>query len=98
MRTGRKHSGFGTPLEHLPHRSDQVCCSNWDSAGEFVEESGLPIDRFYWSREINQDTGEWWIHGEVSPTLKEKLIGRWLWLKVKLRLKRRVLGGAGWHK
>lgn len=50
---------FGTPPEALPHRSDQVCCSNWNSAEEFVERFGLPVERFEWSREMNEDTGEW---------------------------------------
>jgi len=96
MNTGRKRGGFGTPPEQLPHRSDQVCCSCWDLAGDFVKESGLPKERFEWSREINQDTGEWWIHGQAYPTLKDKCIGRGLWLKLKLRLLRRRIGGSRW--
>ncbi len=39
--------------------------------------------------EINEDTGEWWIHGQVSPTFRERLIGKWLWLKMKLSLQLR---------
>jgi hypothetical protein len=86
MKGRGQRSGFGTPPEDLPRRSDSVCCSNWDSAGEFVEKSGLPVERFEWSMEINEDTGEWWIHGQASPTFTERLIGTWLWLKMKLRL------------
>lgn len=97
MKIGRRRGQFGTPPEDLPCRSDQVCCSSWRTAGEFVEQSELPIERFDWSREINQDTGEWLIHGEVHPTLREKLIGKWLWLKTKLRLARCALGGERWR-
>ncbi len=54
-----------------------------------MEKSGLPVERFEWSMEINEDTGEWWIHGQVSPTFRERLIGKWLWLKMKLSLQLR---------
>lgn len=86
MKPHRNRSKFGAPLEDLPHYSDQVCCSNWNSTGEFVEKSGLPVEKFEWSREINEDTGEWWIHGQALPTLTEKLVAKWLWLKTKPRL------------
>lgn len=98
MRIGRRHGQFGSPPEDLPCRSDQVCCSSWRTAGEFVRESGMPEEQFEWSREINQDTGEWWIHGEVHPTLREKLIAKWLWLKTKMRFARCALGGERWRK
>ncbi len=89
MKNRGQRSEFGTPPEDLPRRSDWVCCSNWDFAGEFVEKSGLPVERFEWSMEINEDTGEWWIHGQVSPTFSERLIGKWLWLMMKLSLQLR---------
>ena len=96
MKAHRSRSEFGTPPEALPHRSDQVCCSNWNSAGEFVERSGLPVERFEWSREMNEDTGEWWIHGQASPTFTERLTGKWLWLKMKLTLLLRRVRNNRW--
>lgn len=96
MKIHRSRGEFGTPPEALPHRSDQVCCSNWNSAEEFVERSGLPVERFEWSREMNEDTGEWWIHGQAHPTFTEKLIGKWLWLKMKLRLLLRRVRSNRW--
>lgn len=96
MRIGKTQSRFGTPPEDLPHRSDQVCCSDWNTAGKFVEKSGLPVERFEWSMEINEDTGEWWIHGQAPPMFTEKLIGKWLWLKMKLRLLLRRVRSNRW--
>lgn len=96
MSTGRKRGGFGTPPEYLPHRSDRFCCSDWTSAGEFLKESGLPEERFEWSMEINQDTGEWLIHGEAHTKLTDKLIARWSWLRVRLRPLWRRIGRFGW--
>lgn len=90
----RKHGEFGTLPDDLPCRSDQVCCSGWDLAEEFVKESGLPKERFEWSREINQDTREWWIHGQARLALTDKFINGWPWLKNKLRfLWRRMVDG-----
>lgn len=96
MKVHRSRGEFGTPPEDLPHRSDQVCCSNWNSAREFVERSGLPAERFKWSREMNEDTDEWWIHGQVPPKFTERLIGMWLWLKMKLRLLLRRVRSNRW--
>lgn len=79
-------SRFGIPSGDLPHRTDQFCCSNWYAAGQFIEKSELPADRFEWSMEINEDTGLWLIHGHVSPTFKEQLIGKWLRSKMKSKL------------
>jgi len=54
------------------------------------------VERFEWSREMNEDTGEWWIHSQASPTFTERLIGKWLWLKMKLRLLLRRVRSNRW--
>jgi hypothetical protein len=95
----RKHPNpmNGDPAD-LPFRSDGVFCSKQRGARESVEQSGLPQERFEWSRQLDWDTGEWRIHGEARPTLRDRCIGGWLRFEIKVRRLRRALRGFRWWK
>lgn len=70
----------------IPYLEDLVFSSDLEHIEKFIVESGLPEKRFEWVMARNLDTSEWWFQVQARPTLGDKCIGRWLWLRMKVRL------------